>query len=128
MKTKNIFLISLAVMAAFFLSFQTASAVDMPSWYVEEMQNNQSVLEPGTTTYCKKNFSVTNMGEDMATVHVILGNGDSYWFEELPGMASKSYKLEPGTPFSTDASRGHRVEEARIVNTTAGHSKINITC
>ena len=128
MKSKNIFFISLAILAAFFLSFQTASAVDMQSWYIEEMKNNQTILEPGTTTYCKKDFSISNMSEDMAMILVVLGNGDSYWFEQLPGKEKRSYKLESGTPFSTHASRGHHVEQARIVNSTAGKSKIKIIC
>ena len=100
----------------------------MAPWNVQSLVNGEVILEPGQTTYCKKDFTVKNMSKEEAHVEVILGNGDSYWFERYPGNGDKSYKMESGTPFSTNASKGHDVKEARIVNATAGQSKIKIRC
>lgn len=128
MRTRQFMTAFFSAMAIIILSFQTTSAEDSVFWNIVPYTNDEAILEPGTTTYCEKDFSVTNMGKEEAHVQIIFDNGDSYWFERYPGNHSKSYKMESGTPFSTNASKGHKVKGARIVNATAGKSNIKIRC
>ena len=128
MRTRKLLITLLSTIAMIFFSTQMTFAEGLAPWNVKPFVNGEAMLDPGETTYCKKDFTVTNMSKKEAHVHVILGNGDSYWFELYPSKGKKSYSLESGTPFSTPASKGHEVKEARIVNSTAGDSLIKIHC
>ena len=92
------------------------------------MENNQAVLEPGTTTYCNKDFQVENIGQEMAEVLIIRGNGDNFDTSQIPSGGKLSYKLQDRSRFATGASQGNWVDEARIVNSTLGESKLKIHC
>ncbi len=105
-----------------------ADEVTVDPWFVETMKNNQAVLEPGTTTYCNKNFQIENMGKDMAEVHIIRGNGDNYDIDQIPSGGKLGYKLQGRSVFATGASKGNWVDEARIVNSTLGDSKLKVHC
>ena len=124
-------LMGLAVLAIWFLSAIPAWSVNpitVAPWFVETMKNNQAVLSPGTTTYCNTDFQVENMGKEMAEVFIIRGNGDNYDINQIPSGAKLSYKLQDRSIFATDASQGNWVDEARIVNSTLGNSKLKIYC
>lgn len=102
--------------------------VTVDPWFVEEMSNNEVILEPGTMVYCNKNFSVENMGNDVAEVFIIRGNGDNYDTDMIPAKGKLSYKLRDRSIFATEASRGNWISEARIVNSTLGDAKLKIRC
>ena len=131
MKNRKIFSIGLTILTVIFLSTVPALAVDevtVDPWFVETMENNQAVLQPGTTTYCNKDFEVENMGKEMAEVHIIRGNGDNYDKDEIPAGGKLGYKLQDRSIFATGASKGNWVEEARIVNSTLGDANLKIYC
>ena len=106
----------------------TAEEVTVGSWFVEIMKNDQVVLQPGTTTYCNKDFTVENMGKEMAEVRIIRGNGDNYDINQIPSGGKVGYKLQDRSIFATDASKGNRVGEARIVNSTLGEASLKVHC
>jgi hypothetical protein len=120
-----------ALMTALTFIAGGALAVDkvtVEPWFVEKMVDNEAVLAPGTTTYCNKDFEVENMGEDMAEVHIIRGSGDNYDMDRIPSGGKLAYKLQDRSIFATDASEGNWVDEARIVNSTMGSSRLKIYC
>ena len=120
-----------AILAVALLWTSPVWAVDevtVDPWFVETMENNQAILEPGTTTYCNKDFTVENMGEEMAEVHIIRDNGDNYDISQIPSGGKLGYKLQGRSVFATDASKGDWVDEARIVNSTLGDAKLKIYC
>ena len=96
-------------------------------WFVEKMSNNEVILEPGTTVYCNKNFSVENLGNDTAEVFILRGS-DNYDIDMIPAKGKLSYKLRDRSIFAGQASRGIWVSEARIVNSTLGEAKLKIRC
>jgi hypothetical protein len=98
--------IYLAGFLIMFLIPVNGSAADQSPWFVETFHDDMAVLEPGTTTYCDKNFMVENTGD------------------------SKSYSLTADYPLSGgwDETRGVRIDDARIINSTAGTSKIKVHC
>ena len=96
-------------------------------WFVEKMSNNEVILEPGTTVYCNKNFSVENLGKDTAEVFILRGS-DNYDRDMIPAKGKLSYKLRDRSMFAGEASRGIWVSEARIVNSTLGEAKLKIRC
>jgi hypothetical protein len=106
------------------------SAADVSPWFVEDMKDNVAILEPGTTTYCDKNFVVENMGDQSAEVQVILGNGSNYSFDKLEPNDMKNYSLSANYPLSGgwEETRGISIDEARIINSTGGDSKIKVHC
>lgn len=131
MKSRNFVLMGLAVLTAGILWAVPAWAADevtVDPWFVETMENNETILEPGTSTYCNKNFKVENMGKEMAEVFIIRGNGDNYDSDRIPSGGTLGYKLQDRSVFSTSASKGNWVSEARIVNSTLGNSKLKIHC
>ena len=136
MKKRNLMLMGLAVLATWVLSAVPAWAADevtVDPWFVETMKNNQAVLDPGTTTYCNKNFQVENMGKEMAEVLIIRGNGDNYDITRIPSGVKLGFKLQDRSIFATGASQGNWLAgdaraEARIVNSTLGESKLKIYC
>ena len=69
--------------------FLSHAWADMPMWFVEKMQNDQVVLDPGTTTYCNKGFRVENLGSENAEIQVILGNGANYSHDILKPHGKK---------------------------------------
>ena len=74
MKGRNLVLMGLAVLTAGILwavPVWAADEVTVDPWFVETMKNNQVVLQPGTTTYCGDDFTVENMGKQMAEVQII---------------------------------------------------------
>lgn len=118
-----------AALAAFIFNSSTWAA-DVEPWFVEGMNSEEVILEPGTTAYCDKNFQVENMSEDTAEVHVILGNGANYASDMLDAKSSKSYALTSDYPLAGgwEETKGIHIDEARIVNSTGGTSKIKVTC
>ena len=106
----------------------SADEVIVDPWFVESMENGQAVLQPGTTTYCNKNFTVENMSKEMAEVHIIRGNGDNYDINQIPSGGKLGYKLQDRSVFAGGASEGNWVDEARIVNSTLGDSKLKVHC
>ncbi len=131
---KRLKLISLMVLAIFIVTmmfnvnFSWSEDVTVEPWFVETMKNDEALLAPGTTTFCNKNFSVENLGEDMAEVSIIRGNGDNYDKDMIPAGGKLSYDLEDRSIFATDASKGNKVDEARIINTTMGSSNLKVHC
>ena len=119
----------LALFATFLLN-STAFAAEVDPWFVEEVINNEAVLEPGTTTYCDKNFMVENMGDEMAEVQVILGNGANYAWDMLEPRSTKGYSLTSDYPLAGgwDENKGNFIGDARIINGTAGNSNIKVHC
>ncbi len=97
-------------------------------WFVETMKNNQVVLQPGTTTYCNKDFTVENMGKEMAEVFIIRGNGDNYDINRIPSGGKLGYKLQDRSIFATGASQGIWVDDAGLVNSTLGEARLKISC
>jgi hypothetical protein len=124
--------IGMIIFAALFTGFMFSSNVsaDVQPWFVEEMHNDEAILFPGTTTYCNKDFKVENMGTDLAEVHVILGNGANYATDQLEPGAVKSYSLSADYPQSGgwEGMKGIHIDDARIVNGTAGMSDIKVHC
>ena len=122
--------ICLAGFVIMFLIPLNAGAFEVLPWFVETFNDDVAVLEPGTTTYCDKNFKVENMGKENAEVHVILGNGSNYSTDMLAAGDSKSYSLTADYPQSGgwEETRGVRVDEARIINSTLGTSTIKVHC
>lgn len=121
-------LILVAACLMIFASTAQAEDPQVPQWFIQDMTNNESVLEPGTTTYCDHNFQVQNMEDQTAQVQVILGNGSNYAFDMLAGGATQSYALQGGYDLAGGWSETKNVHiaDARIVN--SGDSKIKITC
>ena len=122
--------ICLAGFLIMFLIPLNGGAADVSPWFIETFSDDMAVLEPGTTTYCDKNFKIENMGKEHAEVQVILGNGANYSRDMLAAGDSKSYTLTADYPLSGGWSetRGVRVDEARIINSTGGASKIKVHC
>lgn len=125
MRVQKILIITIAVFA---ISVGLAFAGDQAPWFVEPMNNSEAVLAPGTTTFCDNSFTVENMGKEQAEVHVIMGNGDNYYWDQLGPNAKKAYSLAPDSPFATASGKSVQIDEARIVNATAGDSKLKIEC
>ena len=131
MKNRNFISIGLTILIATVLWAVPASAsneLTVDAWFVEAMKDNQAVLQPGTTTYCSKDFTVENMGKIVAEVHIIRGNGDNYDIDQIPSGGKRGYKLQGRSVFATEASRGNWVDEARIVNSTLGEANLKIHC
>ncbi|PIQ97371.1 MAG: hypothetical protein COV67_04470 [Nitrospinae bacterium CG11_big_fil_rev_8_21_14_0_20_56_8] len=99
-------------------------------WNIEGMKDNAAVLQPGTTTYCDKNFKVENMGTEMAEVQIILGNGANYTVDRVEPKATKAYTLGPDTSMggNWENMRSVRIDEARIVNSSGTPSNIKVLC
>ncbi len=118
------------MLVAFFVVSPTlvlGEDVTVDPWFVEKMTNNEVILEPGTTVYCNKNFSVENLGKDTAEVFILRGS-DNYDIDMIPAKGKLSYKLRDRSIFAGQASRGIWVSEARIVNSTLGEAKLKIRC
>lgn len=131
MKGRNLILVGLTVLIAGVLGAVPVWAADeitVDPWFVEPMENNQAVLDPGTTTYCNKDFQIENLGQGMAEVLIIRGNGDNFDTNQIPSGGKLSYKLQDRSRFATGGSQGNWVSEVRIVNATLGESKIKIYC
>ena len=113
-----------------FLIPLNGGASEVSPWFIETFSDDVAVLEPGTTTYCDKNFKIENMGKESAEVQVILGNGSNYSTDMLAAGDLKSYSLTGDYPQSGgwDGARGVRVDDARIINSTLGESKIKVHC
>ena len=123
--------ICLAGFLIMFLIPLNGGAFEVAPWFIETFnKDNVAVLEPGTTTYCDKSFKVENMGKEDAEVQVILGNGSNYSTDMLAAGDSKSYSLTADYPQSGgwEETRGVRVDEARIINSTLGTSTIKVHC
>ncbi len=131
MRNRKLILMGLAILTAWVIwavPAWSADEITVDPWFVETMENNQAVLEPGTTTYCNKDFQVENMGKEMAEVLIIRGNGDNYDIDRIPSGGKLGYKLQDRSVFATGASEGNWVDEARIVNSTLGESKLRVYC
>ena len=131
MKNIKFVSIGLAFLIATVLWAVPSWAVDeitVDAWFIETMESNQAVLQPGTTTYCNSDFTVENMGNEMAEVHIIRGNGDNYDINQIPVGGKLGYKLQDRSIFATEASRGNWVDEARIVNSTLGQANLKVHC
>jgi len=110
-------------------NWSTGGADESP-WFIETFSDDMAVLEPGTTTYCDKNFIIENIGKEYAEVQVIWGNGANYSRDILAAGDFKKYSLTAEYPQSggREGARGVRVDNARIINSTAGTSKIKVHC
>lgn len=128
MKIRGSFIFLAAISFVFILNSNILA--DEPGWFIEEMKNHEAILDPGTTTYCDRNFMVENMGDEMAEVHVILGNGSNYAVDQIEPRKTRSYSLDGNYPQSGgwEGTRGVHIDEARIVNSTAGTSSLKIHC
>ncbi len=109
--------------------FSSQAMADSP-WFVEEMKGEEAILEPGTTTYCNKDFMLENMGDDSAEVHVILGNGANYALDQLQPGETMNYSLTGDYPLAGgwDGAKGVRNDDARIINSSGTDSKIKVHC
>jgi len=127
MKCVKGFIYLIIVMVACLFSSQ---AMAVSPWFVEEMQGDEAILEPGTTTYCNKDFMLENMGDDSAEVHVILGNGANYALDKLQPGETMQYSFTDDYPLSGgwDEAKGVYIEDARIVNSSGTDSKIRVQC
>ena len=114
----------------FALLFVPNTHANVPAWFVEDMPNNEAMLEPGTTTYCNKNFLVENMSDERAEVQVILGNGANYSVDQIEPKGQKSYDLtsDYGLTGGWESSLLAKIDDARIINTTGGKSNLKIHC
>ncbi|NIR52025.1 hypothetical protein GWN15_27225 [candidate division KSB1 bacterium] len=100
-------------------------------WFVEGVNKDQVVLQPGNTAYCnKRQFRVENMGEDSAEIHVIMGNGANYIWEKLEPKSMKTYSTQdkPTLFAQEDVGEAVTIQESRIVNGTAGDSRLKVYC
>ncbi len=129
MHTKKAVFVFLVVFAVFGFN-SLAGAADADPWFVEDIKGDQAILEPGTTTYCNKDFKVENMSDQEAEVQIILGNGAKYAHEMLEPKASKSFKLGGGYEMAEGwhAPESIHVDDARIVNVTGGTSELKVHC
>ncbi|MFQ5481302.1 MAG: hypothetical protein ACE5ER_00985 [Nitrospinaceae bacterium] len=108
----------------------TAEELTVDPWFVEGMNQEETILAPGTTSYCNKDFWVENIGDETAEVHVIRGSGDNYEYDRLGPGAKLLYGLQDRSIFATQASEGHFASDARIINSTMGgqNAKIKVSC
>ena len=109
--------------------FITPAMADVPPWFIEEMENHEVILEPGTTTYCQKDFVLENMGSEIAHVQVILGNGANYAFDRINPGEKMNYSLTGDYPLSGgfEGVKNSHIAEARIVN-GSGHALVKVYC
>lgn len=131
MKGRKLILMGLAVLIAWVIwavPVWAADEITVEPWFVEKMENNEAILEPGATTYCNKNFQIENLGDQMAEVQIIRGNGDNYDTDRIPSGGKLGYNLQDRSVFATGASKGNWVSEARIVNSTMGEAKLKVYC
>jgi len=118
------------------LAFAIPSTADMgggidkpvvPGWFLQKMENDRVILDPGDSTLCDRNFTVRNESREMAEVGVILGNGDNYAFHQVAPGKTLSYSLESGYESSMIDGKT-AIDEARIVNTTGGVTPLKVEC
>ena len=108
----------------------SSQAMAVSPWFVEEIKGEEAILNPGTTTYCNKDFMLENMGDDSAEVQVILGNGANYAFDHLLPGETMNYSLTGDYPKAGgwDGAKGVRNDDARIINSSGTDSKIRVHC
>ncbi len=129
MHTKKAVFVFLVCFAIFGVH-SVAGAADVDPWFVEDMKGSETILAPGTTTYCDKSFKIENMSDQDAEVQVILGNGANYSHDMLQPKGSKSYELG-GSYEMAEGWHGAdaiHVDDARIVNVTGGTSDVKVLC
>lgn len=98
-------------------------------WFVEGVNKEEMILEPGTTGFCNKDLTVQNMSkEDMATVQIIRGNGDNYDWDQLNPNETLAYKKSGVSIFSGAPGSSQSVEDIRIINGTMGTAKLKVLC
>ncbi|CAI2717666.1 hypothetical protein [Nitrospina watsonii] len=103
-------------------------------WFVEGFNNEEMILEPGTTAFCNKDITVQNLSEDeVARVRIARGNGDNYDWDKLEPNETLGYKkggvsIFAIAPGKRGPNSGPLFDEARIVNATMGHAKLKILC
>lgn len=108
----------------------SSQAMAVSPWFVEEMKGEEAILDPGTTTYCNKDFTLENIGDDTTEVQVVLGNGANYAFDFLQPGETIKYSLTGGYAKSGgwDEAKGVNITEARIINAGGTDSKIKVHC
>ena len=118
------------------LAFAAQSAADMgggidkpvvSGWFLQKMENDRVILEPGDSTLCNRDFTVRNESRETAEVGVILGNGDNYAFHQVAPGKTLRYSLESGYESSITGGMT-AIDEARIVNTTGGVTPLKVEC
>jgi hypothetical protein len=117
----------LTVLTATFLWVASVWAAEEDTgypWFADIMENNQTILQPGTMTNCYDDFTVENMGKEVAEVRIVRGDGDNRDIDQIPAGDKRGYTLQ----YPTGASEGNWVDEVRIVNSTAGNSKLKVHC
>ncbi|MFQ5673710.1 MAG: hypothetical protein ACE5G9_11490 [Nitrospinales bacterium] len=127
-----VFVLALAVSLAFVIqsSADMGGGIDKPvvsGWFLQEMENDRVILDPGDSTLCNRDFTVRNESREMAEVGVILGNGDNYAFHQVAPGKTLHYSLESG--YESSITGGiTAIDEARIVNTTGGVTPLKVEC
>lgn len=111
----------------------TALAADQGAtadpWFVEGMNQEEMILEPGTTAYCNKDVTVQNLsGDETAHVRIVRGNGDNYDWDQLEPNETLGYKKQAASVFSGAAGIAQHVEDIRIINGTMGNAKLKVLC
>lgn len=125
-------ILALAMICSLMAFGGTALAADgatVEPWFVEGVNKEEMILEPGTTGFCNKDITVQNMSKDeMAHVQIIRGNGDNYDWDQLDPSATLAYKKQGNSIFSGAAGSSQHVEDIRIVNGTMGGAKVKVLC
>ncbi|CAI2717667.1 hypothetical protein [Nitrospina watsonii] len=123
--------LAFALIGSMALGANSAVAEEMTvePWFVEGYNKAEMVLEPGTTGYCNKDFTVHNMSpSEEATVEIIRGNGDNYDWDQIQPNQSLGYKKDATSVFSGDAGARQHIDETRIVNGTMGGANLKVLC
>ncbi|MCF8719975.1 hypothetical protein [Nitrospina gracilis] len=134
--TKTLFTgIAICSMLAFSASTALgAGEKTVEPWFVEGMNNEEMILEPGTTAFCNKDITVQNLsGDEMARVRIARGNGDNYDWDQLEPNETLGYKKDGVSIFAVapgerGPTKGPLFDEARIVNATMGKAKLKVIC
>ncbi len=105
-------------------------ANEMEPWFTnhtnDKTDDQKIVLASGDTSYCGTDFMLENLGDEMAQVQVIMGNGANYHWDRLPPKGTKGYKLQPGGSLGFPNADHVSVSQARIINSTTADSKVNV--
>ncbi|CCQ89408.1 exported hypothetical protein [Nitrospina gracilis 3/211] len=116
-------------MAVFGANSAGAEEMTVEPWFVEGYNQAEMILEPGTTAYCNKDFTVHNMSEsEEAHVQIIRGNGDNYDWDQIEPNKALGYKKDGVSIFSSDSGARQHVDETRIVNGTMGSANLKVLC
>ncbi len=94
-------------------------------WFADIMEYNQTILYTGKKTHCNDDFTVENMSKVTAEVHIVRGNQGNLDVNQIPPGGKLGYQLQD---FAAGAGEGRWIDEARIINSTPGNSKLKVLC